>query len=189
MSSTSYAGCSLPPPFAKRKGAYILPPSRTPCHSEHSEESLMFGFRFFTPLRFVQNDMGGHPPLLCRFFGLRSFAPLSSVFLGFAKGAAPPFPPSHSHPCHSERSEESPPSWNVRGLGGCSASCCLPPHLPAHPPLTSLRSFAPLSSVFLGFAKGAYTIPPLRSVRGLGGCLINIFQRSADIRYFDFIAL
>ena len=67
----------------------------------------MLALRFFTPLRFVQNDMvgaasmdsrlhgndGKHPPLLCRFFGLRSFAPLSSVFLGFAKGvyASPPF--------------------------------------------------------------------------------------------------
>ena len=45
----------------------------------------MLALRFFTPLRFVQNDMvgaasmdsrlrgndGKHPPLLCRFFGLR----------------------------------------------------------------------------------------------------------------------
>ena len=27
------------------------------CHSERSEESLVLGFRFFTPLHYVQNDM------------------------------------------------------------------------------------------------------------------------------------
>ena len=52
------------------------------CHSEHSEESPAIGFRFFTPLRCVQNDTaecspldingeGLHPPLT----SLRSFAP------------------------------------------------------------------------------------------------------------------
>ena len=92
-----------------------------------------------------------------------------------------------ARPCHSEAERGISPFAEREGARGMLA--CLPPHLPAHPPLTSLRSFAPLSSVFLGFAKGAYTIPPLRSVRGLGGCLINIFQRSADIRYFEFIAL
>ena len=35
----------------------------SPCHSERSEESLAFGFRFFTSLRSVQNDMVGHSPL------------------------------------------------------------------------------------------------------------------------------
>ena len=28
-----------------------------PCHSERSEESLVLGVRFFTTLRYVQNDM------------------------------------------------------------------------------------------------------------------------------------
>ena len=31
---------------------------RALCHSEISEESPVVGFRFFTPLRSVQNDMG-----------------------------------------------------------------------------------------------------------------------------------
>ena len=52
--------------------------------------------------------------------------------------------PKHT-PCHSERSEESPPFAPVRGLGGCSACLknCNAPPFPVHPPLTSLRSFAP----------------------------------------------
>ena len=38
----------------------------SPRHSERSEESLAFGFRFFTSLRSVQNDMVGHSPLPSR---------------------------------------------------------------------------------------------------------------------------
>ena len=41
----------------------------------------------------------------------------SSRPLTQAKGTTP-FP-LRAHPCHSERSEESPPSRSVRGLGGC----------------------------------------------------------------------
>ena len=33
-------------------------PGAHPCHSERSEESPVSGVRFFTPLRYVQNDMG-----------------------------------------------------------------------------------------------------------------------------------
>ena len=86
--------------------------------------------------------------------------------------------------CHSEAqrgisppSLNLPPSWNVRGLGGCSASCWLPPHLPVHPPLTSLRSFAPpyASEGGQGDAqchseRSEESLPPSQSVRGLGGC-------------------
>ncbi len=38
---------------------------------------------------FLPHHLPGHPPLLCRFFGLRSFAPLSSVFFGLREGGVP----------------------------------------------------------------------------------------------------
>ena len=51
-----------------------------------------------------------------------------------------PHAPFAFTPCHSERSEESPPpSPSARGSGGCLTATSPP----RHPPLTSLRSFAP----------------------------------------------
>ena len=77
-----------------------------------------------------------------------------------------------------------PPSHRVRGLGGCSACLknCNAPPFPVHPPLTSLRSFAPpyaseggvhpiTPSRGLCIPSGARNLPPSWNARGLGGCL------------------
>ena len=88
--------------------------------------------------------------------------------------------------CHSERGEESPPFVERKGARGMLTF----QQLAVHPPLTSLRSFAPPYAsegglvalrlrmgvppwrflAALGMTWDARNLPPSWNVRGLGGC-------------------
>ena len=73
-------------------------------------------------------------------------------------------------PCHSERSEESPPSQNVRGIGGCPH--VIPTHLSRHSRGAYPMSFRATNHVIPSAARNlppSLNLPP-SNVRGLGGC-------------------
>ncbi len=73
-----------------------IPPSIAyPCHSERSEESPVFGFRFFTPFCSVQNDIVRLSPFAER-KGVRGMLachpapPPASPAFSLREGSAPP---------------------------------------------------------------------------------------------------